>query len=551
MADGAILVPFCGGSYPYADRDVSPQRSINFYPEQIEDASGRVQMTLRPTEGEEKVPGINALSGPCRGLWWSSTSVDGHSSLYGVFGNKFVRFGRADNGEFTQAVLGEVDDGTTPCCIADNGFVVLVVDGNRMYGTNLTDSDAVAAAKWGVVNLPQLGDDGDSFIKPTFIGYLNQRFVCNNANPHSSARGVFCFTNLITANSGVSTFDDIDELRLHGWVNDDGEVNYYSTEQNADACTALVVNEGRIYLFGERSYEVWAPNENGDGYDPFSFIGGSQAQIGIQAPYSLASIQRSVFFLGGSHGGRNMVFHASGAELPSRISTNAIEAVIAKKRIRSSAYGFCYARDGHIFYVLSFPADGTTLVYDATTKLWHERSSHDWNTGDETPWRLRFASVAFDQQIYFGTDLGEDGQAWLCRLNERKGTDFNGNPLVRKRVSTAIWDTEKRVIVRDFVLDLETGTTPYLNDFKNGNTIADEVESSDANPTAMLRVSRDGGITWKDCPWRKIGRTGQYKKILRWKNLGMGRYIAFELTITEKTPIIIAAVRIAAEACLL
>ena len=107
------------------------------------------------------------------------------------------------------------------------------------------------------------------------------------------------------------------------------------------------------------------------------------------------------------------------------------------------------------------------------------------------------------------------------------------------------------MVIRDFVLDLEVGTTPYLNDFKNGSSIADEVESSDANPTAMLRVSRDGGFTWKDCPWRKIGRTGQYKKTLRWKNLGMGKYISFELTITEKTPIVVAAVRIAAEASML
>lgn len=547
MADGAVLVPFCGGSYAYTDRNVSPQRSINFYPESVEDENGRVQLTLRPTEGEEKAPGMPSFGGFCRGLWWSSTSVDGRPSLYAVFGNDFVRIGRNDLGAFTHYKLGEVG-GSGPCSICDNGFVVIVSDGQDLWGTNLTDTDLDAKGKWTKIILPNIGNDGTAKVRPTFIGYLNNRFVLNNANIKGSARGTFIFSNEAVAD--ISAMAHAFEWESAPGAGD-WSPNVYSTEQNADACTALVVNEGRIYLFGERSFEVWAPNQNGDGYDPFSFIGGSQAQIGLQAPYSLASIQRSVFFLGGSHGGRNMVFYATGAELPQRISTNAIEAVIAQKRNRDSAYGFCYARDGHLFYVLSFPSDGTTLVYDAATKLWHERASHDWNTGEEAPWKLRYASLAFDQQIYFGTDLDADGNAWLCRLREDKGTDFDGNPIVRKRVSPALWDSEKRMCIRDFVLDVEVGTTPYLNDFKNGNIVADEVESSDANPTAMLRVSRDGGITWKDCAWKKLGRAGQYKKTIRWKNLGMGRYLAFELTISEKTPIIIAAVRIAAEASLL
>ena len=540
MADGVALVPFCGGSYSYEDRNVSPQRSINFYPESVEVADGRVAVSLRPTEGEEKVSVPFSFAGPCRGLWWSSTGPDGTSCLFGVWGKQFVRIRRDLYLNYSASILGEIDEGAAPVSICDNGFIVLVTDGTTMYGTNLTEDDVDAIAHFHVVPMPLLGEDGSTMARATFIGYLNQRFVCNNANNTSSARGTFLFSN--------EAVDDIANLK---WEWSDGTPQYYSAEQNADALLALCVNEGRIFLFGERSFEVWAPNSGSDSYDPFSFIGGSQAQIGVQAPYSVANIQRYVFWLGGSSGGRNMVFCATGAELPTRVSTNAIEDVIAKKKVRSAAYGFCYARDGHLFYVLTFPEDGPSLVYDLTTKMWHERASHDWKTGEECPWRLKFASVAFDNHVYFGTSSDSNGEYFLCKLNEEKGTDFDGNPIVRKRISPVVWDSERRVVIRDFVLDAEVGTTEYLNDAPNAGVLSDIVCSSDANPTAQLRVSRDGGITWNDCPWRKFGRTGQYRKTLRWKNLGMGRYISFELTISEKTPIIIAAARISAEASLL
>lgn len=547
MAEGVFLYPFCGGSYPYADKNVAPQRTINFYPEQIETEDGRVQFSLRPTEGESKIELDYEFNGPCRGLWWSSTGPDGRSCLFGVWGTEFIRIRKLGTGALHAARLGNVGEGTNTCSICDNGFIVLVTDGTTMFGTNLTASDIEARNAYQQVHMPLLGNDGTYEARATFIGYLNQRFVCNAAEGIASSRGCFLFTN--------EAIDDIANMSWH-WDNTaPAELRdtpqYYSAEQNADALLALMVNEGNIYLFGERSFEVWTTNSGQDSYDPFSFVGGSQNQIGVQAPYSVAGIQRFVFWLGGSSGGRNMVFCATGSEPPQRVSTNAIEHIISGKKVRSAAYGFCYARDGHLFYCLTFPDDGTTLVYDLATKMWHERSSHNWKTGDMAPWKVRYATVAFDNMVYFGSSADESGISHLCRLEEDRGTDMDGNPIVRRRVSPVVWDSEKKVYIRDFVIDAEIGTTKYLNDAPNPDIVSDIVCSSDANPTAQLRISRDGGMTWHDSAWRKFGRTGQYTKFLRWKNLGSGRYIAVELTISEKTPIIIAACRISADASLI
>lgn len=547
MADGVTFVPFCGGSYPYADRNLSPQRSINFFPEEIEGADARNKLTLRPTEGERKLDVPYAFKGPCRGLWWSSTGPDANPCLFGVWGTEFVRIRKDALGELQASKIGNVGAGNDYCSICDNGFIVLVTDGDGMFGTNLMDDDANAAAHYRAIPMPELGGE---ICRATHIGYLNQRFVCNNANGAFPARGCFLFSWMgIDDVANMKWTWDSNVQTLPDDIADDSP-QYYSAEQNADALTALAVCEGKIYLFGPRSFECWAPNSDANGYDPFSFIGGSQNQIGTQAPSSVAIIQRFVFWLGGSGGGRNMVWCVTGVENPTRVSTNAIEQIISEKRGRSSAYGFAYARDGHIFYCLSFPNDGTTLVYDMATKMWHERSTHNWMTGDEDPWRVRYATVAFDAEVVFGTDVDEDNSSYLCALDERKGTDMDGNPIVRKRVSPIIFDAEKNVVIRDFMIDAEVGTTHYLNDGP-GSAPADVVSSSDANPTALLKVSRDGGFTWKDCPWLKLGRAGQYGRILRWKNLGMGRFITVELTISEKTPITVVACRIAGEACLL
>ena len=41
----------------------------------------------------------------------------------------------------------------------------------------------------------------------------------------------------------------------------------------------------------------------------------------------------------------------------------------------SDAFGYCYSDGGHTFYVLTFPSGNATWVYDATTAMWHERST--------------------------------------------------------------------------------------------------------------------------------------------------------------------------------
>ncbi|MCL5460245.1 hypothetical protein M3M33_16530, partial [Loigolactobacillus coryniformis] len=66
--------------------------------------------------------------------------------------------------------------------------------------------------------------------------------------------------------------------------------------------------------------------------------------------------------------------------------------------------------------------------------------------------------------------------------------DYNGSSIKRSRIAPVIaTDVMSEVIVSNVVIDIETGTTDSLT----------------VEPQLLIRVSRDGGNTWK--PWKSKG----------------------------------------------
>lgn len=537
MADAVTLVPFCGGSYPYSTRNVSPQRTINWYPEVVETADARTKITLQPTEGEEEIPRIRyplqpdntrRFDGRCRGLYYAS-----NGAMYCVFGKTWYKLVVRDEPEYSYEAIKVFDiENGEDVSMADNGILIVLADGQSMFCAELGEAraDPTPASR---VSLPGISV-GTELVrpKPSHVAYLNMRFVCNAG----LAGGRWLFSNWASVTGGAT----VEDFCAHGFEVNDIPL-YNSASQSPDRLTALEVCEGKVYLFGEQSYECWSGSDRDGLMMPFTLVAGSQQQVGCQAPNSVAHINQMVFWLGGSSAARNSVYMVSGQNPPMRVSTNAIEDIITKKKNRASARGFCYSKKGHLFYCLTFSEEGTTLCYDVSTQMWHERCSYRWESGTECPWVVRQVSVGPKQELWWG---GDKDHAKLYRLVDERGMDLNGLPILRKRIAPIIFEAMKNIVIRDFMIDAEVGTSQFPG-------VSGMTEQDDANPTAQLRVSRDGGLTWIDCSWQKFGRQGQYGRVLRWKNLGMGRYITVELTVTERTPIAITSTRIAAEACLL
>lgn len=505
-----VIVPFCGGSYPYRSRGVSVQESMNLYPEivEVQDAKTKMAMVSIPGSVAAVVIG-NDSTATCRGMYFSSTGPGADSCIYACFGSKVYRIDRS----YTVIFLGDVLAGNTPVGITDNGFDLAVVDGTAMYTCDIAADNLTVPGTWRQVSLPYASGTTRNIV-PTQVEFLNQRLLINDAGSNQ-----FYFSNPASLK-----FDD-----------ENGIQNMYSAESSADAIRTMKVVNNRLWIFGDRSFEVWgastySQDSNAAAYDPLSRLAGYASQIGIQSYRSAASIMDRVFWLGASDSGRNMVMYGQGLNDPVRVSTNGIEHLIAGLPDADAGIGWCYTDEGHLFYCLSFAASGLTLVYDDATKLWHNRSTHDWDTGANVAWEPLYGVTAFNR-VYYGSASSNR----LLLLDNGRYKDADGKPLIRSRRSPVYYANFDWVVLRELYIDMEIGTTPELNDYGK-------------DPQLMLRVSMDGGYTWTECDWRDIGKQGEYYwTTVKWENLGTGRAIVVEVSCSDPIPFTVYGARLVLE----
>ena len=297
MAAGVQMIPFVGGSYAPHARFISAQRTVNFVPE-VTGPDARVDLVLAPTPGETVVKRDFANGQPCRGLHWSSTGPDGQPCLWGVFGTKVYRWSSIDDDPVE--IPDEITAGSGRVSIADNGYVLAIADGSILWAVDLTAADGSLALK--TADLPEAAGET---VRPSIVEYIASRFVINDTNPNAAARNIFLFSNLNAQMPGSGA----NEISFAIPGTSPEAPQYYSAEYSADPIVSMVVNEGRLWLLGPNSYEAWAPGANSDtGSDPFDWVSGATADIGTQAPGSLAQIADYVFWLGGSSTGRNGVY---------------------------------------------------------------------------------------------------------------------------------------------------------------------------------------------------------------------------------------------------
>jgi hypothetical protein len=499
------IVPFIGGSYEYRSKGISSQRTLNLYVENIESAEGKAQRSLVYTPGSEVVVTIgDDEEAVCRGFWYSSTGPENRSLLYTCYGDTIYRI----NPDFSVINIGTVALGTGPISICDNGFDLVVADGTNLYKADLKADDITLPATWQQVNLPYLSGTTEP-LRPSQVYFLNQRLIIN------SQRDEFYFSEL--ASTEFYANGDLDQQ------------NFYSAESNADAINSLVVVGNRLWLFGERSYEIWSATGTSND-DPFSFMQGSASGIGVQSPRSVAKLDESVFFLGSSDAGTNTVFYSNGLNSPKSVSTNALENTFSEIADPQGAIGWCYYNEGHTFYVLTFENAKRTFVYDVSTNLWHERSTRNWENGEDIAWEPLFGITAYNK-VYHGSVLSNR----LLLLNPNKYTDADDRPIIRQRISPVYHSDFNPTKIREFYLDLEVGTTPLLAGLGR-------------DPQVVLDISRDGGNTWINYDWRSIGQQGDYTQSVKWKNLGKGRSLVVRVTFSDPSPIVIYGARIAVQA---
>lgn len=443
-----MKTPILGSSYVARSVNAADNRMVNLFPEIVPEGGKEAAFLNR-------APGLSLLAtvgnGPIRGMW-----VLG-AYLYLVSGTTLYKMDSA----YTATSLGTVT-GTGPVSMSDNGiqlFVACNPDG-FIYNTStgvlaeITDGDFTGAGS---------------------VAYLDGFFVYNEPGSQK------VWVTSILDGTAVDPLD------------------FESATGSPDGVVGIIVDHRELWVFGTNSTEVWYDPGN-QGF-PFAPIQGAFSEIGCAAPYSIAKMDNTVFWLSSDARGYGMVYRAQGYT-GQRISTHAVEWQIQQYGDISDAVAYTYQQDGHAFYVLTFPSVNATWVYDASTQAWHERAG--FSNGSFT--RHRSNCQAFFNNVTIVGDF-EDGSVYELSL-----TTYADNGAVQKwlrswRALPPGQNNLKRTAHHSLQLDCETGVG-----LSSG-------QGSD--PQVMLRWSDDGGHTWSNEHWTSMGAIGTYGTRAIWRRLGM------------------------------
>jgi hypothetical protein len=259
------------------------------------------------------------------------------------------------------------------------------------------------------------------------VGYLDGYFVFNEPNSQR-----FWVTSL---NDGTA----IDPL------------DFASAEGNPDNVVSLMVDHREVWLFGSNTVEVWYNAGLAD--FPLARIEGAFMETGCLAPYSVAKLDNSVFWLGSDARGNGIVYRNQGYNAQ-RVSTHAIEWQIQQYNVLNDAIGYSYQQDGHSFYVLVFPAAQATWVFDVSTGAWHERAFWD---GVRFRRHRSNCQANFAGQVVVGD--WEDGRIYAFDPEVYQDDESTQRWLRSWRALPTGQNNLKRTAHHMLQLDCESGTT--------------------------------------------------------------------------------------------
>lgn len=463
-----IPIPLVGGHYKHSYLHVDAQDTINWYAEKNPSGAQTNQYALLPFEGYTAFCSIGY--GQVRGMFQAS-----NGGLYAACETNIYKI----NGLGNTVLIAQLTTNSGKVEFAENGFDIVVVDG-------------LAAVKISII-----ADTAEALVlpnnmRPTDVVCLNGRFVFNELNT-----GRFWWSDLYTTTvNGLS---------------------FATAESNPDNLIKLAEHNRELWLFGEKTTEVWAVSEDQDA--PFARIGGAIIQAGIQARNTVQKIGDHICWLGRNKEGGFSVLAVTGYQ-SSVISTPAIDAEINNMAIVEDAIAWTYNKNGHLFYVLSFPDADKTFCYDFLTNLWCVLAWAD----DDNILRMHRAahSVFFNDSHYIG-------DYYSGNIYKLGGDTFNGKTIIRQRTMEHYRSIGENIKLNKVEFIAHT-PVEYIGQNR-----------------LMFQYSKDYGATWSNWLISDITNTGEHSKRVIFRSLGLSRQWTLRLRSTDSAPVALISAIIDAE----
>lgn len=277
-------------------------------------------------------------------------------------------------------------------------------------------------------------------------------------------------------------------------------LDFATAEGAPDDLVTIITYNRNIILPGDDSTETWY---NAGTEQTFQRFQGGFMEMGCAAPHSIQIVGNSVCWLGKSRRGKVVpVTMADYQVIPMTMDHPQIEQQIAQYSVVSDAISYAYSHEGHHFYVLTFPTENVTWVYDLAGKEWHRRAHI---VDGAYPNRERFNCHA----VCFGKHLTGDFKNGKIYEMDSRYVTLDGDIIPNTR-ETRLISTEEEDRIRIVSIQL----------------VGEEGVGGDVT----LQYSKDGGRTWSAERTVSFGEIGQYRHRAIWRQLGMAREWVFRFT---------------------
>lgn len=356
---------------------------------------------------------------------------------------------------------------------------------------------AIYAANGGkIFKIPASGEaaflsDADAPTTVTHVAFLDRYLLANETDTYK------CHSSDVNAPETWSAY----------WV---------SKEAQFDLLQAIAVANLELYLVGEKTLEVWF----NDGSTPFSRASQGFAQSGTIAPYSFVYCHAdSTFYWLDAN--RQVVKLEGRTAVPVSLT---LTKYIQDLTTVTDAVGDYIEIGGRPYYILSFPTEGKTLVFDFSKGAWYRwgywnsaTATHDQFRGNSyclaPGWNYALVGDRANGKVYrfSSTDYDDDGDDLVSLV---RTAHYNHGTEAKRKNCNAIFVRLKRT----------------------------SVVSEDATPDLTVRYRDNGSTTWKSdrtITLQQVGGTEFRGKLTR-----LGSYYSrqWEFVLSDAYPLCLVSV---------
>jgi len=339
----------------------------------------------------------------------------------------------------------------------------------------------------------------------TYTGTGNPAFVADANAPTVVTHVAFLDQYILALKSGsaIVYFSAVNDVT--SWA----ALDLFTAESKPDDLVAMIAAYGEVHLFGKTTKESWIT-----GVDPaFIRVDAGTLEVGCIAPDSLVNADGTFIWL--DHGKRVVTLSGRSIKRVSAPIDDEIRNITTVTDAR--AMYITIGRRG--FYIINFPTNGSTYVYDLSTEQWAEWGK--WEAGSYSEFICHEYTYANTWDFHL---LGDANTGKIYKMSA--GTYQDAGSLIRTlvrfgHISHGTMNNKRSKEIRVRLKRAAGGV-------------------SDNEPKIKLRWRDNNGL-WSNWKTMSLGKMGETNFIISLKRLGIYRTRQYEIIHSENSDFILVS----------